>query len=207
MSTSKSSQQTPGGLRPARRSVVKGAAWAVPAVVVASAAPAMAGSPPPRPPRPRVVFSGAACKLPGNSQDIFKGYRFQLNVTNQASQPILIVIDSVRVGGVTEPAFAATPADGDECSCLTCASKDPTGTKSVCVEANTAAKIFVDTANPSGTSSNTEFSITYSAYLCDEPCTTIVTGQVLSSGLLSTPPIQGGQCTLCSGAACDDVPA
>lgn len=33
------------GRRPARRSVVKGAAWAVPAVVVASAAPAMALSP------------------------------------------------------------------------------------------------------------------------------------------------------------------
>lgn len=34
----------PAGLRPARRSVVKGAAWAVPAIVVASAAPALAAS-------------------------------------------------------------------------------------------------------------------------------------------------------------------
>jgi hypothetical protein len=83
MSTSKSSQQTPGGLRPARRSVVKGAAWAVPAVMVASAAPASAQSP-----CLTAEFSGDSCKCPGTT----RGFTYTLSVcfTNNCSTVITV---------------------------------------------------------------------------------------------------------------------
>src|SRR6476661_11238847 len=63
---------------PSRRSVVKGAAWAVPAVVVAGVAPTVAASGGP------LSFTGGACKLPGNSTDTFQGYVFELTAVNTA---------------------------------------------------------------------------------------------------------------------------
>jgi hypothetical protein len=56
------------GARPSgtnRRTVVKGAAWAVPAVAVASAAPAMAASPC----IPEITFSDDSCRCPGQSTE------------------------------------------------------------------------------------------------------------------------------------------
>ena len=46
---------------PSRRTVVKGAAWTMPAVLVAAPAPVVAASVAP------LTFSGSACKLPGGS--------------------------------------------------------------------------------------------------------------------------------------------
>ncbi|MDC5697676.1 hypothetical protein OO014_10430, partial [Intrasporangium calvum] len=52
------------GLRPSRRTVVKGAAWAVPAVAVAASTPASASSPE----EPEINFElSSLCKLPGQS--------------------------------------------------------------------------------------------------------------------------------------------
>jgi len=56
--------ETGSGLRPSRRTVVKGAAWAVPAVAVAASTPASASSPE----EPEINFElSSLCKLPGQS--------------------------------------------------------------------------------------------------------------------------------------------
>ena len=55
------SAPAPSGV--SRRTVVKGAAWAVPVVAVASAVPAMAASPC----EPVITFGGLSCKCPGQS--------------------------------------------------------------------------------------------------------------------------------------------
>ena len=60
-----------------RRTVVAGTAWAVPAIVVASAAPAMAASGP-------VVLSGRACKGPGNGANS-KDYYLEVILNNTSS--------------------------------------------------------------------------------------------------------------------------
>jgi hypothetical protein len=73
-----------------RRTVVVGTAWAVPAIVVASAAPAMALSGP-------VTFTGRACKSPGNP----KRYIFELSVTNTTNAPLVFNAVSLVVDGVT----------------------------------------------------------------------------------------------------------
>ncbi len=73
-----------------RRTVVTGTAWAVPAIVVASAAPAFALSGP-------VTFTGLACKSPGNNSR----YLFQISVTNTNNVPIVIHPVSLVVNGDT----------------------------------------------------------------------------------------------------------
>jgi hypothetical protein len=75
-----------------RRTVVKGTAWAVPAVVVASAAPAMAAG------ASQCItpsFSGLSCKQPGGGQNNF-GYRLQICFTNTCTTTAAIVITGVQ---------------------------------------------------------------------------------------------------------------
>jgi hypothetical protein len=76
-----------------RRTVMKGAAWSVPAVVVASAAPAFASS--------QGIFQldGKACKLPGNSNDTYKGYAFGITATNPFNVPIVVTVTSLLFNG------------------------------------------------------------------------------------------------------------
>lgn len=71
-----------------RRTVVAGAAWAVPAVLLASAVPAMALSGPP----PEFQFV-SACKIPGGSCQIpllKHGYKFNFAVTNHSPYTIFV---------------------------------------------------------------------------------------------------------------------
>ena len=81
-----SSQHTVGPST-TRRTLVKGAAWSVPVVAVAGAAPAMAASGG----GPNVTIGGA-CKLPGNScGNVFvKGYIFDLTITNNTGKAIYL---------------------------------------------------------------------------------------------------------------------
>ncbi len=74
-----------------RRTIAKGAAWSVPVVAVGAAAPAMAAS--------KGIFelTGAACKLPGNSQDTYKGYAFGVTATNPFNVQITITIESLFI--------------------------------------------------------------------------------------------------------------
>lgn len=71
-----------------RRTLAAGAAWSVPAIAVASAAPAYALSGP----KPTMVFQDA-CKLSGGSCHIDElkwGYRFNFVVTNSSSKTIYL---------------------------------------------------------------------------------------------------------------------
>lgn len=76
-----------------RRTLTKGAAWAVPAVLVAQATPAFAASP------GKLQVTGNACKLPGNSNPTYKGNVFGLTATNSFNSPISITITSIVLAG------------------------------------------------------------------------------------------------------------
>lgn len=86
------------GLRPARRTIVKGAAWAVPAVTIASAAPVMASSPQPCVGIACVDLTGQACKHPGEP----KWYHFEVCITNSSlTEDVTVTFDYMIVNGVT----------------------------------------------------------------------------------------------------------
>jgi hypothetical protein len=68
-----------------RRTVVAGAAWTVPAIVVASAAPAMAATP------IVTIGIGVGCKHPGNP----KRYHFNLLVTNNGGTTTTVTITDI----------------------------------------------------------------------------------------------------------------
>jgi hypothetical protein len=103
------------GLRPTRRTVVKGAAWAVPAVVVASAAPAFAAS-------GHIDFQQTyACKNPGASCATNKfGYQFTVTVTNTFPADCVVTVTGAEVvsstgtlpAGWTFPTPFVVPSNG-----------------------------------------------------------------------------------------------
>lgn len=74
---------------PSRRSLVKGAAWAVPAVVAAAAAPALAASPLCL----TATFGGNSCKQPGNGNNY--GYRLIICFSNRCNVSITITVTQV----------------------------------------------------------------------------------------------------------------
>ncbi len=79
-----------------RRTVVAGTAWAVPAIVVASAAPAMAASGP-------VVLTGRACKGPGNGANT-KDYYLEVILNNTSSTSLKqFCFTSIVLIGATIP--------------------------------------------------------------------------------------------------------
>lgn len=185
---------------PSRRSVVKGAAWAVPAVVVAGAAPTVAASVGP------LEFTGGACKLPGNSSDILKGYVFELIATNTAGPnptTAITVVSNVAINGTPVSGFSVDVRSGTECvgSCAsTNCGFDPDHV--FCTPDGTSQQILVYTADePTGDSKNAEMTLTYQRYEClaGGTCTPVdATPQVISSGVRSTPPATpgGGSCNV-----------
>ena len=101
---------TDRAVRPTRRTVVKGAAWAAPVVAVASVTPAMALSP-----IVTITQAGLACKLPGNScaPDYSKGYLQPLEICNGSKTASITVTITAPVtlllnGASTE--FTPVPA-------------------------------------------------------------------------------------------------
>ena len=81
------------GYRPSRRTMLAAAAWSVPVVVVAQAAPALASVSNP------VFFTlTGACKLPGASNDFVKGYAFGLTLVNSLGANTVVYIESMKVG-------------------------------------------------------------------------------------------------------------
>lgn len=93
-----------------RRSVAKGAAWAVPAIAVSTSAPAYAASGP-----PPTVLVGVPCKLPGASQsrcpaeisqgiltgDFSKAFAFPLQVTNNTDKQV-VLLPSITISNVRD---------------------------------------------------------------------------------------------------------
>lgn len=72
-----------------RRTVALGAAWAVPAISVATAVPAHAAASP----IVTVSSGGNACKLPGNSCDDWsKGYLQPLVICNKSQESVIVTI-------------------------------------------------------------------------------------------------------------------
>jgi hypothetical protein len=189
MSDSGDQRSTP----PSRRSVVKGAAWSVPAIIAAAPAPAIAAS------IGALSFTGSACKLPGNSSDTYKGYVFELVATNTGAPgavDTVTVITGVTVDGVIEPSFAVV-AKNDPCSCSSCGGAP--SNHQFCTPANVSAqRVLLYTGGAaSGTSANTEVCLTYVRYKCD--CSALPGSPApatICSGRRSTPPLTGG------GGAC-----
>lgn len=104
-----------------RRTIAKGAAWAVPAVPLIVATPAYATSGPP----PTITLRGF-CKLPGNACDEYftKGYVTEVTITNTtalpiylydtAAYPVTITEDNPDLDLVFEAAvYADGPNEGD----------------------------------------------------------------------------------------------
>lgn len=86
-----------------RRTIAKGAAWAVPAVPLIVATPAYASSGG----GPTGSFKNA-CKQPGNSCAPFgftKGYSFVVTITNPTNKPIYVY---TKTSGALQPVFVVT---------------------------------------------------------------------------------------------------
>ena len=82
-----------------RRTVVKGTAWAVPAVVVASAAPAMAAG---ASQCLTATFGGGSCKQPGTGQNNF-GFKLKICFTNTCSAPVTITVTKIQGNAGSSP--------------------------------------------------------------------------------------------------------
>ena len=95
--TSKSEMKPKQGI--SRRTVVKGTAWAVPAVVVASAAPAMAAG---ASVCVTATFGGQSCKQPGTGQNEW-GYQLEFCFTNNCLVPVTIDVISVQGNSGSAP--------------------------------------------------------------------------------------------------------
>jgi hypothetical protein len=84
-----------GGLHVSRRTVARGMAWSVPAVAVATAAPAFAVSRIP----PDLLYTGA-CKFPGLSCRIAPyGYALTFAVTNNDARPLAFCSATLTIEG------------------------------------------------------------------------------------------------------------
>lgn len=90
-----------------RRALAHGAAWSVPVVAMASAAPATASSPG----SPPTFGFIDACKSPGNSCPAFpKGYDFRFTVCNPNAEVIYLYSVSYAVSGTNLELFHSLPA-------------------------------------------------------------------------------------------------
>ena len=94
--------QSSGGLNVSRRTVARGMAWSVPAVAVATAAPAYANHSIPIITR----RCGSACKHPGNPEA--KDYHFTFCFTNTSTVPITITLTNMIVNDVPGPIISPT---------------------------------------------------------------------------------------------------
>jgi hypothetical protein len=70
------------GVRPSRRTIAKGAAWAAPVIAVGAAAPAFAASP--NDCVPVFSFANDSCKCPGQSTDSAWGYYLSICVSESS---------------------------------------------------------------------------------------------------------------------------
>ncbi|WP_207555900.1 hypothetical protein [Intrasporangium flavum] len=97
--------------RPSRRTVVRGAAWATPVVLVAAAAPTVAASV-----TVALKLTGSGCKLPGNSNDLVKGYVFGITILNSGTVAADIVLTSIKIDGDSLGVNEVLIQDADSCA-------------------------------------------------------------------------------------------
>lgn len=123
--------------RPARRTIVKGAAWAVPAVAVASATPAFAASP------PEIIDwdASSACKIPGNSMGYCynKGYVLWATFENPTGKDLTICVTGMNVGGIGQCIVGLADTDVScNTSIGTCFTLPAGGTRHIAIYSNAA---------------------------------------------------------------------
>lgn len=88
-----------------RRTIVKGAAWAVPAIAIAAPVPAFAGAS-----QGTIELTGEACKLPGNSNAPFdtNGAVYIMRITNTTAASSSITITGVTRTGSSNAAVTTS---------------------------------------------------------------------------------------------------
>jgi hypothetical protein len=160
-----------------RRTVTKAMAWSVPVIAVSAAVPAYAAS------RGFVRLDGRACKLPGNSADIFKGYAFGVVVQNNFNVPVTITIDDIILNNTDLGNVGVVNLS--TCTVL--------GLNTFTVAANTTLSNLVLLTQNAASSEQGNLSITYSVVGGPGGGTTVTAAAPV------TPPIQG--------AVCDDFTA
>ena len=161
-----------------RRRVLTAAAWSLPVVAVGAAAPAMAASPPPF----DLTFTGTACKYPGNSGPIRKGYRFGVTTSHNASYPIVLVVRSFTVNGVPASQVRFWNISPAQCG-FTCAVP---GMAQLCVPAGVTLNYDI-VAGPYQNSADGLARVTYDLYRGDT-CEPEATGLSASTLPNSLPP-------------------
>lgn len=184
-----------------RRTVMKGAAWTVPVIMVASAAPAMASSPP-------VIIdfgSSGACKIPGESYGGLcynKGYVLWANFVNDSAIDYYISVTGMVVGGVTQCIVGISDP-------LAAAPCPPTNLSCVLVPAN-SSKVYGVFSNAASDSANTDVTVSIAWWTtagCAGPASGTAT---LPTGFLSGNPWTGvnpggqptGSCVFPAGMSC-----
>jgi hypothetical protein len=169
-----------------RRRVVQGAAWSVPVIAIAAPVPAFAGAS-----QGILQLEGTGCKLPGASNDTYKGYAFNLTATNPRSDVAYCIrIDSVTLDGSNLGAATVVNLASGACAVR----GNP-----FCVPASTTLPdLAIVTAN-AGSSSNGQLIVTYSVRetadctSCDSSGT-FVAAPAASTGINDAPPINGESC-------------
>lgn len=164
---SRSAPGSTGGVR--RRTVIAGAAWALPVIAIASPAHAYSASGP-------VTATGCAGKLPGGSCSppyFMQGFRVYLNVTNPPGKTACIKITAVYIGNGS----TWTPFPAFQIYRPTCATVPPYGaccggsaTNSVSIPPGTSLVFAIDAlwTNSGNTNIKVEYTVG-NANNCSEP--------------------------------------
>lgn len=163
--------ESPHGV--SRRTVTSAMAWAVPVIAVAVAAPAYAAS------QPILQATGAGCKLPGNSGNLYKGYAIGFTADNPYNDPLLIRIDSIILNGASLGGTQIINLIG----CI------KLGDGLFTIPANTFYSNLVLLTKESGNSQAGTLTATYT--IVGGPGGTVTASATVDS----VPPIQGGECT------------
>ncbi len=176
----------PSGI--SRRRVTQGVAWAVPVIAIAAPVPAFAGAS-----QGILDLEGTGCKLPGNSNDTYKGYAFNLTAINPRSDiAYCIKINTVTLNGSNLGAATVVNLASGACSNL----GNP-----FCLPANSQLTDLAIVTELAGNSSNGQLIVTYSVKetvgLTCGSCAGTGYGPALieSTGVNDTPPINGASCT------------
>jgi len=162
-------EQRPGV---SRRTVAKAAAWSVPVVALAVSTPAYAASP------GIITLTGGGCKLPGNSNDAFKGNAFGASIENSFNVPITITITDITLNG--QDLGDAVVIELTSCTVL--------GSSFVIPANTTFSNVAIVTQNAANSSNGT---LTISYTITGGPG-----GSEQATGSVdAVPPIQGASCT------------
>ncbi|MCD2441020.1 hypothetical protein LQ757_01905 [Agromyces sp. SYSU K20354] len=159
-------EQKPGV---SRRTVAKAMAWSVPAVALAVPAPAYAASP------GVVTLTGAGCKLPGGSNDTYKGYAFRAVLSNTTNAPVTVTITDMDLGASDLGNVAIVNLS--PCALL--------GTNTFIIPANTTLSNVAFVTQNAANSENGTLLVTFTVEGVPDQATATAAG---------LPPIQGAQC-------------